>query len=221
MKPSNSLASFFSFVSLVVSSAQGASSTSCKTADRVLVKTHTVTAGGHEFQVSTKACSADVLALSNSSQSHPRAIEKRQAFTVCGISGENECVVGEGAGPLEADCVALSNAVVAAFEGSGALASFTVAPQFVQEFSLGTCLWAWINENPVSGGASLSECYSTVTEVLSANLNGQCILHGDTGGFIIPETLNVGLDPRVLEWTFECVWPTPNIENITLIMVCT
>ncbi|KAJ7764331.1 hypothetical protein B0H16DRAFT_1687743 [Mycena metata] len=200
MKPSNSLVSFLSFVSLVVFSAQGAS-TACKAADRVLVANRTVTAGSHEFQVATKACSADVLALS--AHSKPRAIEKRQTFTICEISGANECVVGQGAGPLEADCAALSSAVVAAFEGAGESGVFTVAPQFVQELSLGTCLWAWINENPVSGGASLEECYSTVTGVLAANLNGQCILNGDTGGFIIPETLNVGLDPRVLEWTFE------------------
>lgn len=86
-------------------------------ADRVLVDTHTVTAGGHEFQVSTKACSADVLALS--SQSQARAIEKRQVFTTCGIGGDFECVVGQGVGPLEADCAALSNAVVAAFEAAG------------------------------------------------------------------------------------------------------
>ncbi|KAJ6597875.1 hypothetical protein B0H10DRAFT_2196856 [Mycena sp. CBHHK59/15] len=207
MKPSNSLVSFLAFVSLVVSSAllietpaQGASSTSCKAADRVLVDTHTVTAGGHEFQVSTKACSADVLALS--SQSQPRAIEKRQVFTTCGIGGKFECVVGQGVGPLEADCAALSNAVVATFEAAGDSGVFTVAPQFVQELSLGTCLWAWINENPVSGGAVLQECYSTLTGFLAVDLN-DCIVAGDTGGFVIPETLNVGFDPRILEWTFE------------------
>ncbi|KAJ6478896.1 hypothetical protein C8R45DRAFT_1156204 [Mycena sanguinolenta] len=204
MKPSNSLVSFLAFISFFVSSAvpaQAVSSTSCKAADRVLVDTRTVTAGGHEFQVSTKACSADVLALS--SQSQPRAIEKRQVFTTCGIAGEFECVVGQGVGPLEADCAALSAAVIAAFEGAGDSGVFTVAPQFVQELSLGTCLWAWINENPVSGGAILQECYSTLTEVLAPDLNGDCIVPGDTGGFVIPETLNVGFDPRILEWTFE------------------
>ncbi|KAJ7751453.1 hypothetical protein B0H16DRAFT_1460356 [Mycena metata] len=223
MKASNSLSLFLAFVALVVSSAvpatevQGVSSTSCKAADRVLLKTHNVTAGGHEFQVSTKACSADVLALS--SQSQPRAIEKRQSFTVCGIGGEFRCVVGQGVGPLEADCAALSSAVIAAFEETGDSGVFSVAPQFVQELSLGTCLWAWINENPVSGGAVLQECYSTLTSFLAPDLNS-CILNADTGGFVIPETLNVGFDPRILEWTFECVWLLLNIENITLIMVC-
>lgn len=48
---------------------------------------------------------------------------------------------------------------------------FTVAPQFAQELSLGTCLWAWINENPVSGGADLEECYSTLVRVFISPLN--------------------------------------------------
>ncbi|KAJ7218373.1 hypothetical protein GGX14DRAFT_541362 [Mycena pura] len=205
MKPSNSLVSFFAFVTLVVSSAvpaPSASSTSCKAADRVLVETHTVTAGGHELQVSTKACSADVLALS---QSQPRAIEKRQFFNICGSEGEFQCVVGQGVGPLEADCVALSNAIVAMFEAgaNGANAVFTVAPQFVQEFSLGTCLWAFINENPVTGGFLMEECYSTLTEFLAPALMEDCVATGETAGFVIPETLNKNTNPLFLDWTFE------------------
>ncbi|KAJ7730407.1 hypothetical protein B0H16DRAFT_1696918 [Mycena metata] len=195
----------FTLISLFVSSvvfAQGAALTSCKAADRVLINNRTVSAGGHEFQVSTKACSADVLALS--SRSHSRAIEKRDTFTTCGIGGEFRCVVGQGVGPLAADCAALSNAVVAAFESNTgpALDTFTVPPQFVQELSLGTCLWAWINENPVTGGAVLQECYSTLTGFLAPDLNS-CITAADTGGFVIPGTLNTGFDPRILEWTFE------------------
>jgi hypothetical protein len=47
-----------------------------------------------------------------------RAIEKRDNFNVCNLSGSNHCVINEGTGPLEADCLALSNAIVAAFEKS-------------------------------------------------------------------------------------------------------
>ncbi|KAF8180941.1 hypothetical protein K438DRAFT_1976397 [Mycena galopus ATCC 62051] len=201
MKSSNSLVSFLAFVSLIVSSVPRAHPRPRARRPTVSLSILTVTAGGHEFQVSTKACSADVLALSSS---QPRGIEKRQVFTTCGIVGDFQCVVGQGVGPLEADCAALSNAVVAAFEAPGDSGVFTVAPQFVQELALGTCLWAWINENPVSGGAVLQECYSTLTGFLAVDLN-DCIVEGDTGGFIIPETLNVGFDPRILEWTFERV----------------
>ncbi|KAJ7786805.1 hypothetical protein B0H14DRAFT_3893512 [Mycena olivaceomarginata] len=63
-----------------------------------------------------------------------------------------------GAGPLEADCVALENALPAFAATQSNPFSFTVLPQFVQEFTLGTCLWAWINTNPI-GGAILQYCY--------------------------------------------------------------
>ncbi|KAJ7764334.1 hypothetical protein B0H16DRAFT_1454875 [Mycena metata] len=223
MKQSNSLVPFLAFVLLVVCSvvpAQGAS-TACKAADRVLVETRTVTASGHEFQVSTKACSADVLALSNSSQSQPRALERRQSetFNTCGLGASFNCVVNEGTGPLEADCVALSNAIVAAFEGPGRKyhppyssctslnlilyleedSFFAVPPQFVQEFSLGTCLWAYINENPAPAGAVLEECYSILTQEYSVILNEDCIVNGDTGGFLIPEPPIRRLFPQL--WT--------------------
>ncbi|KAJ6628527.1 hypothetical protein B0H10DRAFT_1990270 [Mycena sp. CBHHK59/15] len=201
MKPFASLVALLPFVSIVVSSvvpAQSIFSASCKASDRVLVDTRNVTAGGHEFQISTKACSADVLALSSQS----RAIEQRQTFTTCGFGGQYKCVVNQGIGPLEADCVALSNAVVAAFEAPGDSGLFTVPPQFVQELSLGTCLWAWINENPV-GGATITTCYSELTGVYSFNLDQECIIPGDTGGFFIPGTTEPGIDPRVLDWVFE------------------
>ncbi|KAJ7260247.1 hypothetical protein C8J57DRAFT_1338591 [Mycena rebaudengoi] len=192
MKSSIPLLALLSLASVVMSSAipaQGVSS--CKASDRVLVHSRNVTAAGHEFQVSTKACSADVLSSSS------RAVEKRTTFTTCGIGGSFNCVINQGLGPLEADCVALSNAIVATFEGS-----FSVDPQFVQEFSLGTCLWAWINENPV-GGATLSACYGGLTSFLAFNLMQNCIVPGDTGGFVIPSTLNTNIDPAVLDWVFE------------------
>ncbi|KAJ7690194.1 hypothetical protein B0H17DRAFT_1065235 [Mycena rosella] len=195
MKPSTSLVALLSFASAVVSSivpARGLSS--CIAQDRVLVETRNVTAAGHEFQVLTKACSADVL--------NSRAVQKRQTFNSC-AAGETTtytCVTNEGAGPLLADCTALSAAIVAAFEQAGEPTLFTVSPQFVQEFSLGTCLYAWINQNPV-GGATLQCSYSYVTGVLAFNLDESCIVPGDTGGFTTVS--NPQLVPASLEWNFE------------------
>jgi len=122
-------------------------------------------------------------------------------FNTCGIGGGFDCVTNQGPGPLEADCVALSNAIVAAFAQPGQSPDFAVVPQFAQEFSLGTCLWAWINENPV-GGAILQACYADLTQFLGSVLN-ECIVAGDTGGFVIPGTFNPHEFPAGLDWTFE------------------
>ncbi|KAJ7473846.1 hypothetical protein B0H11DRAFT_2195513 [Mycena galericulata] len=188
MKPFTSLAALLSLASLVVSSSTADQRlASCKASDRVLVSTRNVTAAGHEFQVSTKACSADVL--------NSRALEKRQVFDLCN-NGETlnfECVVGEGAGPLLGDCDNLEQAIIAAFEEPG-------DPQFAQEFSLGTCLWAWINDNPV-GGAVLEFCYSELTSELGPLLIDDCIIDGVTGGIAFPSGIN--FVPAALEWTFE------------------
>ncbi|KAJ7921730.1 hypothetical protein B0H13DRAFT_2318241 [Mycena leptocephala] len=164
MKPSTSLVALLSLASVVVSSAITARGvSSCKASDRVLVDTQTVTAAGHKFQISTKACSADALT--------SRSLEKRVTFQLA--HSRRLCC--------------LSNAIVAAFEGPGQPTLFTVSPQFVQEFSLGTCLWAWINNNPV-GGATLQYCYSGLTGVLGFNLDNSCIVPGDTGGFVTART---------------------------------
>ncbi|KAF8168595.1 hypothetical protein K438DRAFT_2024897 [Mycena galopus ATCC 62051] len=199
MKASTILVALLSLASVAVSStipARGAHISTCPASDRVLVETHTITAGAHEFQVSTKACSADVLA----SDSAPRAVQKRQ-YNSC-ASGETQtytCVVGEGEGPLYTDCVALANAITATY-GTNYEELFTVEPQFVQEFSLGTCLFAWINENPV-GGAYLEYCYTGLAEVLAANIDSSCIINGDTGGYVIPSGSN--LVPASIDWVFE------------------
>jgi hypothetical protein len=42
---------------------------------------------------------------------------------------------------------------------------FVLEPQFVQEFTLDTCMWAWVNENVV-GGANLEYCFSGVVGIL-------------------------------------------------------
>ncbi|KAF7344260.1 hypothetical protein MVEN_01717300 [Mycena venus] len=197
MKLYTSLAPLLSLASTVVSSAIPARGIfSCIAQDRVLVETRNVTAGGHEFQVSTKACSADVLT--------SRAVEKRQVFNSC-AAGETTtftCVTNEGVGPLASDCSALTAAIVAAFEQSGDPALFTVSPQFVQEFSLGTCLYAWINQNPV-GGATLQCSYSYVTSVLAPTLDSDCVTQGDTGGFTTVS--NPQLVPASLDWNFEVI----------------
>ncbi|KAJ7483960.1 hypothetical protein B0H11DRAFT_2231694 [Mycena galericulata] len=194
MKSSTSLVALLSLVSVAVSStipAEGGSS--CKASDRVLVDTHTVTAAGYEFQVSTKACSDDVVT--------PRALEKRVTFNVS-ISTSTLAlpVVPCDGGPLAADCTALSNAITAAYEASGDATLFVVDPQFAQEFSLGTCLWAWVNNNPVNG-AVLEYCYSGLTEVLGFNIYESCIRNGDTGGYVIPS--NPQLVPASVDWYFE------------------
>ncbi|KAJ7092232.1 hypothetical protein C8R44DRAFT_816700 [Mycena epipterygia] len=195
MKPSTSLVALLSLASAVVSSAIPARGiSSCKAHDRVLVETRNFTAAGHEFQVSTKACSAHVLT--------SRAVEKRQVFNSC-AAGETTmftCLTNEGLGPLFSDCTALSSAIVAAFEQAGDPTLFTVSPQFVQEFSLGTCLYAWINQNPV-GGATLQCSYGYVTSFLAFNLDESCILAGDTGGFTTVS--NPQLVPPSLDWNFE------------------
>ncbi|KAJ7215961.1 hypothetical protein GGX14DRAFT_442575, partial [Mycena pura] len=182
MKLSTSLVALLSLASAVVSStipARGISS--CKAEDRVLVESHTVTAGGHEFTVSTKACSADVLTSQDA---------ETTTYT---------CVTNQGTGPLSSDCTALSAAIVAADEQPGDPTLFTVSPQFAQEFSLGTCLYAWINQNPV-GGATLQCSYSYVTSVLAFNLDQSCIKPGDTGGFTTVS--NPSLVPASLDWNF-------------------
>ncbi|KAJ7493098.1 hypothetical protein B0H11DRAFT_2191128 [Mycena galericulata] len=86
---------------------------SCKASDRVLVSTRNVTVAGHDIQVSTKACSADV--------PNSRPIEKRQVFDVCNNTQvvNFECVVGEGAGPLFSDCANLVQAIIIENEQPG------------------------------------------------------------------------------------------------------
>ncbi|KAJ7921727.1 hypothetical protein B0H13DRAFT_1866508 [Mycena leptocephala] len=174
MKLSTSLVALLSLASVVVSSAITARGvSSCKASDRVLVDTQTVTAAGHKFQVSTKACSADALA--------SRSLDKRVTFNSC-AAGETTTytrVHQPRSRPARGRLVALSNAIVAAFEDQA----------FVQEFSLGTCLWAWINNNPV-GGATLQYCYS-----------GLLYRPRDTGGFVTAS--NPLLVPASLDWVFE------------------
>ncbi|KAJ7921452.1 hypothetical protein B0H13DRAFT_1866613 [Mycena leptocephala] len=126
---------------------------SCNARDRVLVETRNVTVAGHEIQISTKACSADVLT--------SRSLEKRQVINTCAGGQTFSCVVNQGIGPLEADCAALEAALPPFLASEGNPPTFTVSPQFAQEFTLGTCLWAWINTNPV-GGITLQYCYQNL-----------------------------------------------------------
>ncbi|KAJ7144287.1 hypothetical protein C8R44DRAFT_973870 [Mycena epipterygia] len=70
----------------------------------------------------------------------------------------------------------------------------------VQKFSRGTCLYAWINQNPM-GGAVLQCSYGYVTSFLAFNLDESCILGGDTGGFTTVS--NPQLVPASLDWNFE------------------
>ncbi|KAJ7792772.1 hypothetical protein B0H14DRAFT_3562397 [Mycena olivaceomarginata] len=204
MKSFATIVALLSLASLGASSATPSSGSvsSCKASDQVLVETRNVTAAGHEIQISTKACSADVLA------SH--SLAKRQVFDACGSGGTTTftCVTNQGAGPLEADCVALENALPAFAATQSNPFSFTVLPQFVQEFTLGTCLWAWINTNPIGGA---------IFAVLLRRSGGQrynprwnCIFPGDTAGIAIPS--NPQLNPVVLAWAFKAFHRTYRIR---------
>ncbi|KAJ7833854.1 hypothetical protein B0H14DRAFT_2591212 [Mycena olivaceomarginata] len=132
----------------------------------------------------------------SSCQARDRVLVETRNVTVAGqdiqISVLNACVTGIG--PLESDCATLEAALPAAIAAAGGPTSFTVPPQFVQEFTLGTCLWAWFNTNPLNG-ATLQYCYD-VLEIHGKNLDLDCITRGDTGGFAIPN--NPQLNPVVL-----------------------
>ncbi|KAJ7635387.1 hypothetical protein FB45DRAFT_911397 [Roridomyces roridus] len=198
MKTSFALLTTLSLAAVAVSSTlpRARSAHGCPASDRILVDSQTVTIGDQEIQVSTKACSADALASAPTS----RAVDKRQ-FNSC-ASGETltyTCVTNQGVGPAIADCNALATAITNQF-GTNFQQLFTVSPQFVQEFSLGTCLYAWINENP-AGGATLSYCYTGVAEELGFNIDNSCIVNGDTGGFVVPS--NPNLVPASIDWVFE------------------
>ncbi|KAJ7453405.1 hypothetical protein FB451DRAFT_1565563 [Mycena latifolia] len=154
---------------------------SCPASDRVLVETRNfTTAAGHNIQISTKACSADVLAT--------RSLEKRQTINVCNSASLSfECAAG-GIAPTTSDCRNLQEEFPELIEEEGDPTFFVLEPQFVQEFTLDTCLWAWVNENVV-GGANLEYCFSGVAS--NGNfLNENCIDEGDSGGFITTTTNN-------------------------------
>ncbi|KAJ6574413.1 hypothetical protein B0H19DRAFT_1063372 [Mycena capillaripes] len=196
MKPVTSLVALLSLATLGASLAttyQGSLS-ACKASDRVLVQTRNLTAAGHQIQISTKACSADALT--------SRSLEKRQVL--------NACVTGPG--PLEADCLALETALPAALAAEGNPTTFEVAPQFVEEFTLGTCLWAWINNNPF-GGATLEECFSNV-ELSGKNLDAECVAFGDTAGIAVPN--NPALPAAELAWIFESRLQESESEELSI-----
>ncbi|KAJ6505295.1 hypothetical protein C8R45DRAFT_1209085 [Mycena sanguinolenta] len=184
----NTIIAFLALLSLasvvvpyVIPGSRGISS--CNAQDRVLVDTHTVTAAGYEFQVSTKACSANALV--------SRGIYMRQVEDACGISESPNTIP---------ECV------IAAFEEPTDPVNnlFEVAPQFAQEFSLGTCLWAWINEQPV-GGTTLEYCYQGLS-ALGTNIDGRCLSvswNESLGGFITP--ILGGSPNPILDWVFECI----------------
>ncbi|KAF8143661.1 hypothetical protein K438DRAFT_1993625 [Mycena galopus ATCC 62051] len=154
----------------------------------LLVETRNITVAGHEIQVSTKACSANIIA--------SRSFEKRQTFA-CGQATTLECAVGPAAAPAPTDCAALQ-AALPAFVAAQPSPFFVVAPQFVEELALGTCLYAWINNNAV-GGVSLEGCWTDV-ETFGSILTPGCINVGQNAGIAFPTTA-VANDA----WIFEVV----------------
>jgi len=183
-----------SLVSLAKSSGFPSQS-SCQASDRILVSTRTISSGGHDIQISTKACSTEALA------AHSQVQTKRQTFDACeGETISYECVTDEGEGPLEADCLALQNALPPALAAEGNPEFFTVPPQFVEEFSFGTCLWAWFNTNP-TGGATLQYCYGGL-EDNGEILDEDCVVPGfASGGIAIPSSSSIV--PADLAWVQE------------------
>ncbi|KAJ7036416.1 hypothetical protein C8F04DRAFT_1181427 [Mycena alexandri] len=150
----------------------------CKASDRVLIETRNVTAGGHTIQISTKACSAEAVA--------SRPLAKRQVENACEFGGSDlRCGTG-GTAPLAADCTALESALPAALAAEGNPTLFEVAPQTAEEFSLGTCLWAWANNNP-AGGATLEFCFSDLVQ-FGKDLDKDCIAAGATVGLVQPNS---------------------------------
>ncbi|KAJ7512407.1 hypothetical protein B0H11DRAFT_1898897 [Mycena galericulata] len=92
-------------------------------------------------------------------------------------------------------------------------AFFTVAPQFVKEFSLGTCLWAWINDNPVNG-AVLEFCNGGLTPLADV-VDNNCVTNPSvigSGGYALPIPFTTNPFPAYADWIFD----NPNIELSTL-----
>ncbi|KAF7367935.1 hypothetical protein MSAN_00858500 [Mycena sanguinolenta] len=189
MKTALSFVALLSVAALAVSAALpsgGVVSTSCAAGTRVLVETRNVTVGEHEIQVSTKACSPNIIA--------SRSFEKRQTVA-CGQATTLECAVSPVAAPLPADCNTLQ-AVLPSFVATQPSPFFVVAPQFVEELALGTCQYAWINDNAV-GGVTLEGCWTDV-ETFGSILTGGCIDVGQSAGIAFATT------PAVNDaWIFE------------------
>ncbi|KAF7367930.1 hypothetical protein MSAN_00858000 [Mycena sanguinolenta] len=178
MKTALSFVALLSLAALAVAStlpSGGVVSTSCAAGARVLIETRNVTVGEHEIQVSTKACSPNIIT--------SRSFEKRQTVA-CGQATTLECAVSPVAAPLAADCNALQAALPAFVATQPAF--FVVAPQTVEEVSLGTCQYAWINDNAV-GGVTLEGCWTDV-ETFGSILTPGCIGAGQSAGIAFPTT---------------------------------
>ncbi|KAJ7021204.1 hypothetical protein C8F04DRAFT_1195742 [Mycena alexandri] len=166
----------------------------CKASDRVLIETRNVTAGGHTIQISTKACSAEAVA--------SRPLAKRQVENACEFGGSDlRCGTG-GTAPLAADCTALESALPAALAAEGNPTLFEVAPQTAEEFSLGTCLWAWANNNP-AGGATLEFCFSDLVQ-FGKDLDKDCIAAGATVGLVQPNSATLPASELAWFQEFAC-----------------
>ncbi|KAJ7260662.1 hypothetical protein C8J57DRAFT_1319187 [Mycena rebaudengoi] len=188
MKAALSFVAVLSLAALAVSStlpSGGAVLSSCTAGARVLVETRNVTVAGHEIQVSTEACSANIIT--------SRSFEKRQTLA-CGQATSFACAAAPP-GPAPADCAALQ-AALPAFVAAQPSPFFVVAPQTVQVLSLGTCEYAWINNNAV-GGVTLQGCWSDVV-FFGSILTPGCINAGQTAGIAFPTTAVVNN-----AWIFE------------------
>ncbi|KAJ7635392.1 hypothetical protein FB45DRAFT_1143649 [Roridomyces roridus] len=164
--------------------------TSC-VASKVVQTRNFTTTTGEVIRIDTKTCSGGTGADSGHS--------KRQTINACVAETINfSCVAGAGAGPVAGDCDNLNTGIIEAFEAAGDPTLFTVNPQTVQTFTLGTCQFAWINENTA---AILEFCFSEITAVMGPQLINGCIVPGDTAGVARPS--GTGIPATTLDWVFE------------------
>ncbi|KAJ7215579.1 hypothetical protein GGX14DRAFT_392014 [Mycena pura] len=187
--------SFVALISLAAASSTlpsgGKVLSSCAADARVLVKTRNFTVGGHEIQVSTKACSANIVTSRSFGKRQTLLCDTRQATTF-------ECATGLPP-PVIADCDNL-RAALPGFVATQPPFFEPVAPQFLQSVTLGTCEYAWINNNPV-GGATLEGCWSDMEEFGSILTSG-CIEVGEPAGIAFP-TVPLAIPNDT--WIFEFV----------------
>ncbi|KAJ7635390.1 hypothetical protein FB45DRAFT_911411 [Roridomyces roridus] len=172
---------------------------SCIGTDSVVLQiSNFTTSTGDILRVEHKACSAATI--TNSGHS------KRQTVVDACVLDESftfRCFATGAIGPTAADCNNLNAAIIETFEAAGDLDLFSVANGTVATFRLGTCAYAWVNQNPTD---TLEFCFSETTGFLGPELINGCIVNGDTAGVATPS--GAGIPANILEWSFEIVRAT-------------
>ncbi|KAJ7649678.1 hypothetical protein FB45DRAFT_858688 [Roridomyces roridus] len=133
------------------------SPSSCLGTDSVLLQTRNfTTSAGDILRVENRACSG--------ARSTNSGHSKRQTVVDACVLDETinfQCFnIPNGVGPNAADCNKLNAAIIETFEAAGDVDLFSVTNNTVAQFSLGTCGYAWINDNPTD---TLEFCFSEIT----------------------------------------------------------